>query len=186
MKNVFVWLEDLKKNFGTSEAVDQEALKNDLKSFNDRLSKVKDFKNDFASLEKEVVEKGTMTFATSIDGKTCILNEFKILVHNAGESKFSMDHAMSHPNPEDVIRYSIYDYKVVRIRTRMCNVDMLKKSLKLVPHDWSYYKKYVDEIISQLTAKLDEAKSRPEDDKYKNSMVERTAKLLERANALLS
>lgn len=186
MKNVFVWLEDLKKNFNSSGAVDQEALKADLKSLNERLSKVKDFKNDFLPLEKEVVEKGTMTFATSIDGKTCILNEFKILVHNPGESKFSMDHAMSHPNPEDVIRYSIYDYKVVRIRTRMCNVDMLKKSLKIVAHDWTYYQKYVDEIISQLTAKLNEANSRPEDDKYKSSMVERTTKLLDRAKALLS
>lgn len=185
MKNVFVWLEDLKKSIGTSE-VDQEALKADLKSFNERLSKVKDFKNDFLPLEKEIVEKGTMTIATAIEGNTCILNEFKILVHNTGESKFSLDHAMSHANPEDVIRYSIYDFKVIRIRTRMCNVDMLKKSLKIVPHDWSYYKKYVDEIITQLTAKLNEANSRPADDKYKTSMIERTNKLLDRAKALLN
>jgi hypothetical protein len=183
MKNVFVWLEDLKKNL--SFEIDQEALKADLKVFNERLSKVKDF-NDFSALEKEVIEKGTMTFATSIDGKTCVFKEFKILVHNAGESKFSIDHAMSQLNPEDVIRYSIYDYKVIRIRTRMCDVNSLKKSLKLVPHDLTYYKKYVEEIISQLTAKLNEATSRTNDDKYKNSMVERTNKLLERAKALLS
>jgi hypothetical protein len=70
MKEVFVWLEDLKKqlNAPTNPVTEEE-----LAAFNKKFAEVKTF-DDFLNLQKEIIERGGLTFATAIDGKTCVLS----------------------------------------------------------------------------------------------------------------
>lgn len=192
MKDVFKWLEDLKTQLNSSAPTQTAVSEEEVAALNKKFAEINNFE-DFTKLQKEVTERGGLTFATSIDGKTCVLtlpengkNGFGVLIHDEKEGKFSRDHAMNQKNPENVIRYHIYDQKVIRIRTRMCNVEMLKKSLKVVPHDWAYYIKYAEDLKNHFSKKVEEVMSRSNDDRYRSSMLDRTQKSLERAKALLS
>jgi hypothetical protein len=184
MKPVFLWLEELKKQYTSSNnasTVSDEELAN----FNKKFAEINNFA-EFLVLQKEIVDRGNLTFATAIDGKTCVLNQFSILIHSEKEGKFSRDHAMNQKNPESVVRYFIYDQKVIRIRSRMCNVEMLKKSLKVIRHDWSYYSKFAEDLKGHFSKKVEEINIRASDDKYRSSMLDRTLKSLDRAKALIA
>jgi hypothetical protein len=109
-----------------------------------------------------------------------------VLIHAEKETRFSLDHAMSKQNPENVIRYYIYDQKVIRIRTRMCDLPYMSKSLKVIAHDWSYYKKFAQDVYNHFNGKVEEINKRSKEDRYRSSMLDRTLKNLERAKALIS
>lgn len=185
MKPVFVWLEELKKQYNSPSNVPVTVTDEELVALNKKFSEIKNF-TEFTTLQKEVISKGSLTFATAIDGKTTVLDAFKVLIHDEKEGKFSRDHAMNQKNPENVIRYFIYDQKVIRIRSRMCNCEMLKKSLKIVRHDWNYYKKFAEDLYNHFNKKVEEINSRSKEDRYRSSMLDRTLKNLERAKALLA
>lgn len=181
MKDVFSWLENVKQNLnGSGPSVDEE----ELNSFKKRLNAVTTFE-EFSNIQKEVIEK-KLTFITSIDKKVCVSDKFGVLINNNDECKTSIDFAMKQKSPDKVIRYMIYDQKALRIRGRRSNLDFLHKSIRVAKMEWNDYKVFAQTLHDQLETKLKEIETRPADNRYKASLLERTTELLNRAKALLA
>ena len=183
MKNEIAWLEQLKQNFNSSDF--KPASVEVVKQFNDKLKSTTNFQ-DFLALQQEMIANNNLTFCSNIQTKYCILDRFSILIHGKDELPSRVDHAMKQDNPEKLIRYYIFDDACLRIRSRMANADMLKKSLKIVAHNWADYAKFATKIREILVNKNDEIKSKPDDNKYKPSMSERNKKYVEIFDKLLA
>jgi cyclopropane fatty-acyl-phospholipid synthase-like methyltransferase len=183
MKNEIVWLEQLKQTFNSPDF--KPASVEVVKQFNDKLKSVTNFQ-DFLALQQEIIANKNLTFCSNIQNKYCILDRFSVLIHGKDELPSRVDYAMKQDNPEKVIRYYIFDDACLRIRSRMANADMLKKSLKVVAHDWKGYAKFVEITRDNLIKKNEEIKSKPDDNKYKPSMADRNKKHIEIFNKLLA
>ena len=184
MKDVFEWLEDVRTST-MSEAyqMNKDTVEDDVKTMNSRLEKVGKLE-EFKMIEQSIAAKSTMAFCTVIGDKMVIANSSGVLVFNDNETKTGIEQAMKETDPEKVIRYRIYDDYTHRIRKRKSKIDMLQKSLYVVPWDFSKCDQIVDKLIADIRKDIEEIKKRSEDDKYKASMLARHQSRLDRANQL--
>lgn len=183
MKDVFSWLEDVKQNL-TNNSSTNTVSDEELDNFKKRLNAVTSFE-DFKKLQDEVLEKN-LAFITAIDRKVCVSDKFGVLINNSDECKTSIDFAMKQKDPDKVIRYMIYDQKAFRIRGRRSNLDFLHKSIKVAKLEWNDFKVFAQSLHDKIVEELKQIETRPADNKYKSSLLERKNELLNRAKSLLA